>query len=151
MAWPQFLQRGALLTSFSHHHVAVFLLMFFSTSLLHVSRKMFNSIFKQWTPNVFSISVGLPAEIWSSNHLFPSTEEATLFLGTLDTVFLFSCAVGLFISGIIGDQLNLRRVLSSGMCSSVFVVSCRWSLECLCFRGQYFGSMPGFIGSPVWL
>ena len=66
--------------------------------------------------------ISLPAEIWSSNHLFPSTEEATLFLGTLDTVFLFSCAVGLFISGIIGDQLNLRRVLSFGMCSSVFVV-----------------------------
>jgi hypothetical protein len=44
MAWPQFLQRGALLTSFSYHHVAVFLLMFFSTSLLHVSRKMFSNM-----------------------------------------------------------------------------------------------------------
>ena len=32
-------------------------------------------------------------QIWSSNHLFPSAEEATLFLGTLDTIFLFSYAV----------------------------------------------------------
>jgi OPA family glycerol-3-phosphate transporter-like MFS transporter 3 len=32
-------------------------------------------------------------QIWSSNHLFPSREEATLFLGTLDTIFLFSYAV----------------------------------------------------------
>ncbi|KAM5189819.1 sugar phosphate exchanger 3 isoform 1-T1 [Callospermophilus lateralis] len=61
-------------------------------------------------------------QIWSSNHLFPSTEEATLFLGTLDTIFLFSYAVGLFISGIVGDRLNLRWVLSFGMCSSALVV-----------------------------
>ncbi|XP_024901687.1 sugar phosphate exchanger 3 isoform X4 [Pteropus alecto] len=61
-------------------------------------------------------------QIWSSSHLFPSAEEATLFLGTLDTVFLFSYAVGLFISGIIGDRLNLRWVLSFGMCSSALVV-----------------------------
>ncbi|XP_052576056.1 sugar phosphate exchanger 3 [Peromyscus californicus insignis] len=126
MAWPQFLQRGALLTGFSHHHVAVFLLTFFSYSLLHASRKTFSnvkvSISKQWTPSAFNTSFDLPAELWSSNHLFPSTEEATLFLGTLDTVFLFSYAVGLFISGIIGDRLNLRWVLSFGMCSSAFVV-----------------------------
>ncbi|KAK1335089.1 hypothetical protein QTO34_004667 [Cnephaeus nilssonii] len=61
-------------------------------------------------------------QIWSSNHLFPSAEEATLFLGTLDTIFLFSYAVGLFISGIVGDRLNLRYVLSFGMCSSALVV-----------------------------
>uniref|UniRef100_A0A5G2QM59 Solute carrier family 37 member 3 n=1 Tax=Sus scrofa TaxID=9823 RepID=A0A5G2QM59_PIG len=89
MAWPNILQRGTLLSRFSHHHVVVFLLTFF---------------------------------IWSRNRLFPSAEEATLFLGTLDTVFLFSYAVGLFISGIIGDRLNLRLVLSFGMCSSALVV-----------------------------
>ncbi|XP_076422569.1 sugar phosphate exchanger 3 isoform X2 [Peromyscus maniculatus bairdii] len=125
MAWPRFLQRGALFPGFSHHHVAVFLLTFFSYSLLHASRKTFSnvkvSISKQWTPSAFNTSFDLPAEIWSSNHLFPSSEEATLFLGTLDTVFLFSYAVGLFISGIIGDRLNLRWVLSFGMCSSAFV------------------------------
>ncbi|XP_041490953.1 sugar phosphate exchanger 3 [Microtus oregoni] len=125
MAWPRFLQRGSLLSGFSHHHVAVFLLTFFSYSLLHASRKTFSnvkvSISKQWTPSAFNTSVDLPAEVWSSNHLFPSTEEATLFLGTLDTVFLFSYAVGLFISGVIGDRLNLRWVLSFGMCSSAFV------------------------------
>ncbi|GAB1290707.1 Sugar phosphate exchanger 3 [Apodemus speciosus] len=111
MAWPRLLQGGSLLSSYS---------------LLHASRKTFSnvkvSISKQWTPNAFNTTVDLPAEIWSTNHLFPSTEEATLFLGTLDTVFLFSYAVGLFISGIIGDRLNLRWVLSFGMCSSAFVV-----------------------------
>uniref|UniRef100_A0A8C6GCW4 Sugar phosphate exchanger 3 n=1 Tax=Mus spicilegus TaxID=10103 RepID=A0A8C6GCW4_MUSSI len=109
MAWPRFLQRGALLTSFSHHHVAVFLLTFFSYSLLHASRKTFSnvkvSISKQWTPNAFNTSLDLPAEIWSSNHLFPSTEEATLFLGTLDTVFLFSYAV-VFVFGTLTEWLH---------------------------------------------
>ncbi|NP_001348548.1 sugar phosphate exchanger 3 isoform b [Mus musculus] len=109
MAWPRFLQRGALLTSFSHHHLAVFLLTFFSYSLLHASRKTFSnvkvSISKQWTPNAFNTSLDLPAEIWSSNHLFPSTEEATLFLGTLDTVFLFSYAV-VFVFGTLTEWLH---------------------------------------------
>ncbi|XP_075862772.1 sugar phosphate exchanger 3 isoform X2 [Microcebus murinus] len=126
MAWPNIFQRGTLLSRFSHHHVVVFLLTFFSYSLLHASRKTFSnvkvSISEQWTPSAFNTSVELPVEIWSSNHLFPSAEEATLFLGTLDTIFLFSYAVGLFISGIIGDRLNLRWVLSFGMCSSALVV-----------------------------
>ncbi|XP_023386047.1 sugar phosphate exchanger 3 isoform X2 [Pteropus vampyrus] len=125
MAWPDIFQRRALLSRFSHHHVVVFLLTFFSYSLLHASRKTFSnvkvSISKQWTPSAFNKSVE-PAEIWSSSHLFPSAEEATLFLGTLDTVFLFSYAVGLFISGIIGDRLNLRRGVVFGLwsaCASV--------------------------------
>ncbi|KAB1276702.1 Sugar phosphate exchanger 3 [Camelus dromedarius] len=126
MAWPDIFQRGTLLSRFSHHHVVVFLLTFFSYSLLHASRKTFSnvkvSISKQWTPSAFNKSIELPVEIWSSNHLFPSAEEATLFLGTLDTIFLFSYAVGLFISGIVGDRLNLRWVLSFGMCSSALVV-----------------------------
>uniref|UniRef100_A0A8D2K986 Sugar phosphate exchanger 3 n=1 Tax=Theropithecus gelada TaxID=9565 RepID=A0A8D2K986_THEGE len=125
MAWPSVFQRGSLLSRFSHHHVVVFLLTFFSYSLLHASRKTFSnvkvSISEQWTPSAFNTSVELPVEIWSSNHLFPSAEKATLFLGTLDTIFLFSYAVGLFISGIVGDRLNLRWVLSFGMCSSAFV------------------------------
>ncbi|XP_019649644.1 sugar phosphate exchanger 3 isoform X2 [Ailuropoda melanoleuca] len=126
MAWPNIFQRGTLFSRFSHHHVVVFLLTFFSYSLLHASRKTFSnvkvSISKQWTPSAFNKSIRLPVEIWNSNHLFPSAEEATLFLGTLDTIFLFSYAVGLFISGIVGDRLNLRWVLSFGMCSSALVV-----------------------------
>ncbi|XP_055140223.1 sugar phosphate exchanger 3 isoform X12 [Symphalangus syndactylus] len=126
MAWPNVFQRASLLSQFSHHHVVVFLLTFFSYSLLHASRKTFSnvkvSISEQWTPSAFNTSIELPVEIWSSNHLFPSAEKATLFLGTLDTIFLFSYAVGLFISGIVGDRLNLRWVLSFGMCSSALVV-----------------------------
>ncbi|XP_077003619.1 sugar phosphate exchanger 3 isoform X2 [Tamandua tetradactyla] len=143
MAWPYIFQRGTLISQFSHHHVVVFLLTFFSYSLLHASRKTFSnvkvSVSKQWTPTAFNKSTELPAEIWSSNHLFPNAEEATLFLGTLDTIFLFSYAVGLFISGVVGDRLNLRWVLSFGMCSSALVVFIFGTLtEWLHFYNKWF-------------
>uniref|UniRef100_A0A8C9BTR5 Sugar phosphate exchanger 3 n=1 Tax=Phocoena sinus TaxID=42100 RepID=A0A8C9BTR5_PHOSS len=142
MAWPNIFQRGTLLSRFSHHHVLMFLLTFFSYSLLHASRKTLSnvkvSISKQWTPSAFNKSTELPVEIWSSNLLFPSAEEAILFLGTLDTVFL-SYAVGLSISSIVGDQLNF------------WTRSCFWSLECLCLSGQYFGTVSSFFCSAVWL
>lgn len=32
-------------------------------------------------------------QTWDENKLFADTEEATLFLGALDTIFLFSYAV----------------------------------------------------------
>ncbi|XP_054971427.1 sugar phosphate exchanger 3 isoform X4 [Pan paniscus] len=109
MAWPNVFQRGSLLSQFSHHHVVVFLLTFFSYSLLHASRKTFSnvkvSISEQWTPSAFNTSVELPVEIWSSNHLFPSAEKATLFLGTLDTIFLFSYAV-VFVFGALTEWLR---------------------------------------------
>lgn len=117
-----------LVPRFTHHHVAVFLLTFFSYSLLHASRKTFSnvkvSISSQWTPSCLNDSTLQlqPYELWNSSHLFPDTGEATLFLGTLDTIFLFSYAVGLFVSGIVGDRLNMRWVLSFGMCSSALVV-----------------------------
>uniref|UniRef100_A0A2K5EWG7 Sugar phosphate exchanger 3 n=1 Tax=Aotus nancymaae TaxID=37293 RepID=A0A2K5EWG7_AOTNA len=122
MAWPNVFQRGTLCRCPGSATSRVV----FLYSLLHASRKTFSnvkvSISEQWTPSAFNTSVELPVEIWSHNHLFPSSEKATLFLGTLDTIFLFSYAVGLFISGIVGDRLNLRWVLSFGMCSSALVV-----------------------------
>ncbi|XP_036719594.1 sugar phosphate exchanger 3 isoform X4 [Balaenoptera musculus] len=68
MAWPSIFQRGTLLSQFSHHHVVVFLLTFFSYSLLHASRKTFSnvkvSISKQWTPSAFNTSIELPVEVF---------------------------------------------------------------------------------------
>ncbi|XP_036616139.1 sugar phosphate exchanger 3 [Trichosurus vulpecula] len=130
MAGPSTLQSRTWISKFTHHHVVVFLLTFFSYSLLHASRKTFSnvkvSISSQWTPMYLNkTAVQLePAELWNRSHLFPNAEEATLFLGTLDTIFLFSYAVGLFVSGMIGDRFNMRWVLSFGMCSSAVVEFC---------------------------
>ncbi|KAF4787560.1 Sugar phosphate exchanger 3 [Turdus rufiventris] len=149
MAVPGSLQRQpanrGLVSHCTHHHIVVFLLTFFSYSLLHASRKTFSnvkvSISNQWTPSCRNSTAPelQPYELWNSSHLFPKAEEATLFLGTLDTIFLFSYAVGLFVSGIVGDRLNLRWVLSFGMCSSALVVFSFGTLtEWLHFYNKWF-------------
>uniref|UniRef100_A0A667ZIB9 Sugar phosphate exchanger 3 n=1 Tax=Myripristis murdjan TaxID=586833 RepID=A0A667ZIB9_9TELE len=95
--------------------------------LLHASRKTFSnvkvSISAQWTPSVQNESAPAfsPGQTWEDNRLFADEEEATLFLGALDTIFLFSYAVGLYVSGVIGDRLNLRYVLCFGLCGSAAV------------------------------
>ncbi|XP_074554866.1 sugar phosphate exchanger 3 [Halichoeres trimaculatus] len=115
------------LSQYTHHHLVVFLLTFFSYVLLHASRKTFSnvkvSISAQWTPSPKNGSAVpyTPGETWEDNHLFKDEKQATLFLGALDSLFLFSYAVGLYLSGIIGDRVNLRYVLCFGLCGSATV------------------------------
>ncbi|KAM9845898.1 sugar phosphate exchanger 3 [Aulostomus maculatus] len=115
------------LSQYTHHHLVVFLLTFFSYVLLHASRKTFSnvkvSISAQWTPSAQNASAPAfsPGETWEDNRLFEDEKEATLFLGALDSIFLFSYAVGLYLSGVIGDRVNLRYVLCFGLCGSAAV------------------------------
>uniref|UniRef100_A0A4W3H5U6 Sugar phosphate exchanger 3 n=1 Tax=Callorhinchus milii TaxID=7868 RepID=A0A4W3H5U6_CALMI len=120
--------RRGFLSQFTHHHASVFLLTFVSYALFHATRKTFSnvkvSISNQWIPSFRnSTTIGLhPDQIWNKNHLFADAAEATLFLGFLDTLFLFAYAVGLYISGFFGDRLNPRLILSFGMCLSALVM-----------------------------
>ncbi|XP_077450469.1 sugar phosphate exchanger 3 isoform X2 [Stigmatopora argus] len=115
------------LSQYTHHHLVAFLLTFFSYVFLHASRKTFSnvkvSISAQWTPSPQNGSAPAfsPGETWEKNHLFENEEEAMLFLGALDSIFLFSYAVGLYLSGVIGDRVNLRYVLCFGLCGSAAV------------------------------
>uniref|UniRef100_A0A672GX94 Sugar phosphate exchanger 3 n=1 Tax=Salarias fasciatus TaxID=181472 RepID=A0A672GX94_SALFA len=115
------------LSQYTHHHLVVFLLTFFSYVLLHASRKTFSnvkvSISAQWTPSLQNESAAAfsPSETWEDNRLFADEKQATLFLGALDSIFLFSYAVGLYLSGVIGDRFNLRYVLCVGLCGSAAV------------------------------
>lgn len=81
------------------------------------------SISAQWTPSIINDSSPSfsPGETWQDNHLFEDEKQATLFLGVLDSIFLFSYAVGLYLSGVIGDRVNLRYVLCFGLCGSAAV------------------------------
>ncbi|XP_045165659.2 sugar phosphate exchanger 3-like isoform X2 [Mercenaria mercenaria] len=54
--------------------------------------------------------------------MFGSAGDAETYLGVLDAVFMVSYAVGLYISGIIGDRFELRKVLALGMCSAAVSV-----------------------------
>ncbi|XP_061107768.1 sugar phosphate exchanger 3 [Conger conger] len=149
------------LSQYTHHHLVAFFLTFFSYVLLHSSRKTFSnvkvSISAQWTPSVKNDSSPdfSPAETWDENKLFADTEEATLFLGALDTIFLFSYAVGLYVSGVIGDRLNLRYVLCFGLCGSAVVEFVFGTLtEWLHFYNIYFYCsmwvLNGLLQSAVW-
>ncbi|XP_059904806.1 sugar phosphate exchanger 3 [Gadus macrocephalus] len=114
-------------SQYTYHHLLAFLLTFFSYVLLHASRKTFSnvkvSISAQWTPSVQNESLPAfsPSQVWEEHRLFADEEEATLFLGALDTIFLFSYAIGLYVSGVIGDRMNLRYVLCFGLCGSATV------------------------------
>uniref|UniRef100_A0A8C1D872 Sugar phosphate exchanger 3 n=1 Tax=Cyprinus carpio carpio TaxID=630221 RepID=A0A8C1D872_CYPCA len=131
--------------------------------LLHSSRKTFSnvkvSISAQWTPSAFqqngSTSSLSPGETWEENKLFADMGEATLFLGALDSIFLFSYAVGLYISGVIGDRFNLRYVLSFGLCGSAVTEFVFGTLtEWLQFYNVYFYCflwvINGLLQSTVW-
>lgn len=112
------------LSQYTHHHLVAFLLTFFSYVFLHASRKTFSnvkvSISAQWTPSLQNQSLS-PDQTLEGNHLFADEKEATLFLGALDSIFLFSYAVGLYLNGVIGDRVNLRYVLCFGLCGSATV------------------------------
>ncbi|MBN3290426.1 SPX3 protein, partial [Polypterus senegalus] len=149
------------LTHYTQHHLFVFLLTFFSYALLHASRKTFSnvkvSISAQWTPSYQNVSMYflVPEEVWSKNQLFSDLKEATVFLGVLDTIFLFSYAVGLYISGIVGDRFSLRYVLSFGLCCSAVVEFLFGTLtEWLSFYNVYFYSIlwgvNGLLQSTCW-
>uniref|UniRef100_A0A8C6KKD1 Sugar phosphate exchanger 3 n=1 Tax=Nothobranchius furzeri TaxID=105023 RepID=A0A8C6KKD1_NOTFU len=97
------------LSQYTHHHLVVFLLTFFSYVLLHASRKTFSnvkvSISAQWTPSIQNDSI--PA-------FSPSQELKSMF-------YLLSSSQGLYLSGVVGDRVNLRYVLCFGLCGSAIV------------------------------
>ncbi|XP_067024606.1 sugar phosphate exchanger 3-like [Acropora muricata] len=105
------------------HHLVVFLLTFLSYSCFHATRKAFSNVKdtmqKEWTRNPV---IHDPPKLWESRNFFKDEHHAELFLGAMDTTFLLAYAVGLYISGILGDRFNLTRVLAFGMCSSAVMV-----------------------------
>ncbi|RHY00577.1 hypothetical protein DYB25_006670 [Aphanomyces astaci] len=83
--------------------VKVFLLTFFSYVMLHVSRKSFSAIKGEMSKELFMESA-----------LIPSTEQGKMY-GLMDTLFMAFYACGLYVSGIIGDRFDLRKLLAGGM------------------------------------
>nr|XP_022298446.1 sugar phosphate exchanger 3-like [Crassostrea virginica] len=116
------------MSKYTHHHAAVFLMTFLSYAFFHATRKTFSNvkstISDEWSPSYHNNTVNYtkPDQIWNTRHLFNSRKDAEPYLGILDAVFMISYAVGLYISGMIGDRLNMRLVLSFGMCSSAITV-----------------------------
>ncbi|UYV62353.1 SLC37A3 [Cordylochernes scorpioides] len=75
-----------------------------------------------WSPQDLNNSKFYDNDQWNSHRLFNTPDDAAIFMGSLDTAFMVSYSVGLFISGALGDRFNLRKVLAFGMISSAITV-----------------------------
>ncbi|CAF1399815.1 unnamed protein product [Rotaria magnacalcarata] len=109
------------------YHLSTFILTFVSYAMLHAARKVFSNvkstIAEEWSAVANeTLNPIKPDEIWNQTRLFHSPENATIFLGVLDAVFMFSYSFGLFVSGIIGDRFDLRIVLCLGMVITAVVI-----------------------------
>ncbi|CAF3355270.1 unnamed protein product [Rotaria sp. Silwood1] len=112
---------------YTFYHLSTFMLTFISYAMLHAARKVFSNVkstmAEEWSPVANqTINPIKPDDIWNQKRLFASPENATIFLGVLDAVFMFSYATGLFVSGIIGDRFDLRIVLCVGMIVTAVVI-----------------------------
>uniref|UniRef100_A0A0N5AUP0 Sugar phosphate exchanger 3 n=1 Tax=Syphacia muris TaxID=451379 RepID=A0A0N5AUP0_9BILA len=95
----------------TYHHLYVFLLTFFSYALLHASRKTLSTV------------KGSLIETWTHNNtLFVDIPSAESFLALLDGGFLGAYAVGLYVSGFLGDRYSPSKVLGIGMFFSAVMV-----------------------------
>ncbi|ESO89870.1 hypothetical protein LOTGIDRAFT_234009 [Lottia gigantea] len=130
--------------SVTFYHPFVFILTFVSYAFFHASRKTFSNvkttISDEWTPSFSNSTVNetLPNQTWNKHKLFDNGKDAELFLGVLDATFLTSYAVGLYISGMVGDRFDMRKILCFGMCSTaviVFIFGC--VLEWVEFYNKY--------------
>ncbi|XP_041349576.1 sugar phosphate exchanger 3-like [Gigantopelta aegis] len=146
---------------YTFHHITVFILTFISYSFFHATRKTFSNvkstISQEWSPSFHNKSVQevKPDQIWNRRHMFQTAGDAEPFLGALDAAFMISYAVGDFISGFVGDRLNMRYVLSFGMCTSavmVFMFGCtiEWVHYYNMYLYMFIWIMNGLLQSTGW-
>jgi len=114
---------------YTTYHLVVFFLTFFSYALFHAARKSFSNvkttISDEWRDSSSSNDKSCllkPDDIWNSHKMYNNANDAKLFLGVLDALFLGAYSIGLFVSGILGDRYDLRLVLTLGMCVSAITV-----------------------------
>lgn len=88
----------------------VFFLTFFSYVLFHASRKSFSAIKGE-----------MGDEQWLHSNLYARDHQVEMF-GLMDTLFMACYAVGLYISGMLGDHHDLRRMLATGMWATAAIV-----------------------------
>ncbi|RLN90652.1 hypothetical protein BBJ28_00004045 [Nothophytophthora sp. Chile5] len=88
----------------------VFFLTFFSYVLFHASRKSFSAIKGE-----------MADEQWIHSRVYARDQQAEMY-GLLDTLFMAFYAVGLYISGMLGDKHDLRRMIAGGMWATAAIV-----------------------------
>ena len=90
--------------------VIVFLLTFFSYAFYHASRKVFSAIKSE-----------MGKREWLHSNYYDLDDQAGMD-GLLDTLFMLFYAIGLYISGYIGDRVDSAWLIAVGMGATSFVV-----------------------------
>ena len=108
------------LRSYGRYHAIDFFGTFVTYAFFHASRKTLSnskdSISLFWTNQEFNSSWPAPNEMknWQKRAMFDSYEDASVYLGVLDTTFMACYSIGLFVSGWIGERVELRKFLAVG-------------------------------------
>ncbi|KAI9982363.1 hypothetical protein PInf_008300 [Phytophthora infestans] len=95
---------------FAANKRGVFFLTFVSYVLFHASRKSFSAIKGE-----------MGDEQWIHSELYSRDQQAEMY-GLMDTLFMGFYALGLYISGILGDKHDLRRMIAGGMWATAAIV-----------------------------
>ncbi|KAF4027561.1 Major Facilitator Superfamily [Phytophthora infestans] len=96
---------------FAANKRGVFFLTFVSYVLFHASRKSFSAIKGE-----------MGDEQWIHSELYSRDQQAEMY-GLMDTLFMGFYALGLYISGILGDKHDLRRMIAGGMWATAAISS----------------------------
>lgn len=100
----------------TRYQISVSVMTFLSYAFLHTTRISFSRI-----------KAPLVSESWLESEGYNKFQNQTAMLGLLDTLFLCFYAVGLYLSGVVGDRYDLRKVLTlcmvlSGVVTAAFGV-----------------------------
>ncbi|KAE9414630.1 hypothetical protein Angca_009238, partial [Angiostrongylus cantonensis] len=95
-------------------NAVVFVVTFLSYGLYHSARKNLSEVKTSITHDWMDNTTHFP--------LFVSREEANTFLGSLDAAFMIAYAFALFFWGWLGDRLNPKHVVVTGMVRSAVML-----------------------------
>ncbi|VUZ51252.1 unnamed protein product [Hymenolepis diminuta] len=143
------------------NRIIIFSTSYFAYAFMHATRKTLSSVKPLMIANlvyhVDKINITIhPKDLWYNSHpLFISSDDAAIFMGALDFLFMFSYALGLFIAGRLGDRIDPRHVLFGGMvCGAaitfLFGVPSQWGHF---YNKYWYGILwfaNGFLQAPGW-
>ena len=122
------------LAGYTRYHAIAFFTTFLTYGFFHASRKTLSnskdSLSIYWTSETYNETWPKPhnADKWTrSNPMFTTYDEAGVYLGVLDTLFMSFYAAGLYVFGYLGERFNLRLILAIGtLCNAItlFIFGC---------------------------
>ncbi|CAH9121629.1 unnamed protein product, partial [Cuscuta epithymum] len=103
--------------SYQTYQAIVLIVTFLAYAAYHATRKTTSIVKSALDPKSSDLGMKSPRLRWAlGNGWFPfNSKDGTELLGELDVAFLFVYALGMYFSGHVGDRMNLRIFLTTGM------------------------------------